>query len=61
MFNYWLQVDCNANWNQLITALEKINLNTLAVKIREDVLKGIVNEYSHIAIYIDCCPVKADS
>ena len=39
MFDYWLQVDCNANWNQLITALDKINLNTLAQKIK----KGIVN------------------
>ena len=52
MFNYWLQVDCNANWNQLISALDKINLKALAKKIRDDVLKGIVNDYSHVAI---CC------
>ena len=44
MFNYWLQVDCNANWNQLITALDKINLKTLAQEIRDDVLKGIIND-----------------
>ena len=43
MFDKWLQVDPKANWNQLIDALEKINLNALAQKIREDVLKGIVN------------------
>ena len=43
MFNYWLEVDHEANWNQLIHALEKINLNTLARKIREDVSEGIVN------------------
>ena len=43
MFDKWLQVDPKATWNQLIDALEKINLNALAQKIREDVLKGIVN------------------
>ena len=42
MFNYWLQVDCGANWNQLISALEQIHLNTLAKEIRDRVFKGIV-------------------
>ena len=45
MFNYWLEIDSEANWNHLIHALEKINLNTLAQKIREDVLEGIVNSW----------------
>ena len=42
MFDYWLQVDYKANWNQLISALEKINLNVLAQKIRDHVFKGII-------------------
>ena len=42
MFDYWLQVDCNANWNQLITALYKINLTALAQQINDDVFKGNV-------------------
>ena len=43
MFIYWLQVDREANWNQLINALEEMQLNTLAKEIREDVLEGMVN------------------
>ena len=42
MFNYWLQVDYEANWNQLISALEEIHLNVLAQKIRDHVFKGII-------------------
>ena len=42
MFNYWLQVDCDANWNQLISALEGIHLNALAQKIRDHDFKGII-------------------
>ena len=42
MFNYWLQVDCEANWNQLISALEEIQLNALAKEIRGRVFKGII-------------------
>lgn len=46
MFKYWLQVDCDANWNQLINALKRINQHALAFRIKNDVLKGIVNDYS---------------
>ena len=42
MFNYWLQVDYEAKWNQLISALEEIHLNVLAQKIRNHVFKGII-------------------
>jgi len=40
MFKYWLIVDPGATWNKLIEALEVINENLLAQKIKEDILKG---------------------
>ena len=42
LFNHWLDVDVNASWNKLIKALEEINQNSLAEKIRRIILKGIV-------------------
>ena len=43
MFQYWLEVDTDANWNKLIDALEHIHQNTTAAKIREDNLIGNLN------------------
>ena len=43
MFQYWLQVDTDANWNKLIDALERIDQNATAAKIREDNLMGNLN------------------
>ena len=42
MFEYWLEVDEEASWNKLINALEEINQNTLAVNIKQNILKGIL-------------------
>ena len=42
MFKFWLQVDCKANWTQLISALDKINQITLASQINDNVFKGNV-------------------
>ena len=42
MFEYWLSVDVKASWNKLIDALEMIDENVLAVKIKIDVLKGLI-------------------
>ena len=40
MFQYWLEVDTEANWNKLIECLEYIQQIATAAKIREDNLKG---------------------
>ena len=42
MFEYWLDVDIEASWNKLIDALEMNDQNALAVKIKIDVLKGLL-------------------
>ena len=42
MFRHWLKVDKKATWNMMTDALEKIEQNTLADEIKQDVLKGIV-------------------
>ena len=49
MFQYWLKVDTEANWKKLIDALEHIQQNAIAAKIREDNLIG--NLY-YVAIYV---------
>ena len=33
MFDYWLQVDTNASWDKLITALQSVQHEVLAAKI----------------------------
>ena len=43
MFQYWLEVDTDANWNKLIDALEHIHQNTTAAEIRQDNLLGNLN------------------
>ena len=40
LFQYWLEVDTEANWNKLIDALEHIDQNAIAAKIREDISRG---------------------
>ena len=40
MFQHWLDVDVQANWKKLIDALECIQMNVLAEKIRQDNLIG---------------------
>ena len=40
MFNKWLERKSGANWSQLITALIKINLNTIAQSVRNSIHKG---------------------
>ena len=34
MFKKWLQIKTDASWSQLVTALEKVGLNTAAHKIQ---------------------------
>ena len=43
MFQYWLEVDTEANWNKLIDALEIIQQNATAAEVRRDMLSGKVN------------------
>ena len=43
MFQYWLDVDTEATWIKLIAALEDIDQNATAAKIREDNLIGNLN------------------
>ena len=42
MFKYWLEVNPCANWNKLIEALDVINQNCLAKKIKRKIFEGIV-------------------
>ena len=39
MLKHWLNVDTKASWDKLIDALEKIGQNSLAEKIKEDIIK----------------------
>ena len=39
MLKHWLNVDTKASWDKLIDALEKIEQNSLAEKIKEDIIK----------------------
>ena len=41
MFEVWLSVEVEASWNTLIDALKEIKQNTLAAKLKQDVLKGM--------------------
>ena len=43
MFQCWLEVDTEANWNKLIDALEHIHQIAIAKKVREDNLIGNLN------------------
>ena len=40
MFQHWLAVDTEANWNKLIDALELIQQSATAAEIREDISGG---------------------
>ena len=40
MFRCWLEVDVEANWNKLIDALEHIQQNAMAARIRRDIFTG---------------------
>ena len=51
MFKYWLSVDIRASWNKLIEALEMIDENALAEKLKTDVIKGIII-HTYIISYI---------
>ena len=51
MFNKWLERKSGANWSQLITALVKINLNTIAESVRHSVHKG-KNNYLRIIVTV---------
>ena len=42
MFEYWLSVDVEANWNELIHALMVIKQNAIAARVRQDILIGKV-------------------
>ena len=60
MFQYWLQVDVEASWEKLITALQQIQQNTTAKTVRQDNLTGKVNwiciftsTYNFIAEQVD--------
>ena len=51
MFNKWLERKSRANWSQLITALIKINLNTIAESVRNSVHKS-KNNYLCIIVTV---------
>ena len=51
MFECWLSVDVQADWNKLIDALEHIQKNATAARIRQDVLIGELISYVSICIY----------
>ena len=40
MFQHWLAVDTEANWNKLTDALELIHQSTTAAEIRDDISGG---------------------
>ena len=46
MFEYWLSVDNQVSWKKLIDALEHIQQNATAAKIRQDNLKGKIIRYT---------------
>ena len=48
MFEYWLSVDVQANWNKLIDALEHIQQNATAAIIRQDILIGKIIRYTYM-------------
>ena len=41
LFDYWLQVDTNASWDKLITALQRIDYVVLAGRIRAMASEGV--------------------
>ena len=45
MFEKWLDTRPTANWNQLITALINIGMNTAADAIRKQLQSGIIGNY----------------
>ena len=40
MLRYWLEVDTKASWNKLITALQVIHQESMAMFIKKEILKG---------------------
>ena len=50
MLKYWLNVDTEASWDKLINALEQIGQNSLAQKIKQDILKVITIDYVCIVL-----------
>lgn len=43
MFEYWLRVDVEANWDKLVNALEHIQQNSTAAKVRQDLFTGVLH------------------
>ena len=48
MFSYWLQADTEASWRKLIIAFKNMGLNSLANKIKTEILLGT---YAYICSY----------
>ena len=42
MLEYWLMVDFEASWNKLIDALQHVDLNIAAARVKRDILSGSV-------------------
>ena len=42
MLKHWLKVDDKASWNKLIDALQRVHLNTIAERIKQDISPGNV-------------------
>ena len=61
MFECWLQVDIEANWNKLVNALEHIQQNATAAKVRQDILTGkpymLVSTHAEL-FYSQICSYK---
>lgn len=53
MFRYWLEVDSEANWNNMTDALKQTGQRSVAKKVK-DVLQGIIviNMHLHVCTYV---------
>ena len=45
MFVTWLELQPNATWSQLITALSNIGINTVREEVIKHFIKGLLHKY----------------
>ena len=50
MFEKWLKMKPNANWNELVTALNNIEMTTAAEAVRKLLQSGSINSYLCIGL-----------
>ena len=51
MFLWWLRINKDANWKQLIDALKKTNLNSVADTIENSIEKGKIHVWLQLCVY----------